>query len=90
MRAASRTVLRSLSRPLKVSTPSSPDSIGSNPPRFTVGQLVTVRYDPQNVSNARLAGRFRLWFVPMPLGGLGVLFLGVGIAWALFLGPDPT
>ncbi len=61
------------------------DLIGSNPPLLSVGQVVTVRYDPRNVSNARLAGRFRLWFVPALLGGLGVILLGAGIAIALFL-----
>ncbi len=65
------------------------DQLGSNPPRFQVGQEVSVRYDPKDPRNARLAGRFGLWLVPMLLGGLGLTFLGVGIALALFVDLNP-
>lgn len=44
-----------------------------------------MRYDPKDPSNARLAGLFGLWFVPVLLGGIGLISLIAGIAVALFI-----
>ncbi len=62
--------------------------MGSNPPRFQVGQVVSVRYDPKDPRKARLSGRLGLWFVPMLLSGVGLIFAAVGIALALFVDLD--
>lgn len=64
------------------------DRLGSRPPRFQVGQVVSVRHDPKDPREARLAGRLGLWFVPMLLSGVGLTFAAVGIALALFVDLD--
>ncbi|HVM11513.1 MAG TPA: DUF3592 domain-containing protein [Actinomycetota bacterium] len=66
------------------------DKLGSNPPSHQPGEMVEVRYLPSNPQKARLAGRFRTWFVPGLLGLLGIVFVGVGIPWYLSAGGDPS
>ena len=63
------------------------ENVGSNPPRFSVGQTVKVLYSPTDPSRARIPGFFGLWFVPTFLGLFGAALLAVGIFLALF-GPD--
>lgn len=58
------------------------DRIGSNPPRPRAGATVAVRYDPQRPYSARIGTGFRLWFVPVFLGGLGLAFLIVAAVMA--------
>jgi len=58
------------------------DSLASNPPRFQVGQQIEVLYDPGNPQNARINRWMSLYFVPVLLGGIGLIFGGVGIAIA--------
>lgn len=55
------------------------DSLSSNPPRFQVGQEIDVLYNPENPHNARINNRLNLYFLPALLGGLGLLFGGMGI-----------
>lgn len=55
------------------------DSLSSNPPRFQVGQQVDVLYNPNNPHDARINQWLNLYFVPVLLGGLGLLFGGMGI-----------
>lgn len=56
------------------------DSLSSNPPRFQVGQEIEVLYDPGNPQKARLNKWMNLYFVPLLLGGIGLIFGGVGLA----------
>ena len=56
------------------------DSISSNPPRFQVGQEIDVLYESGNPQKARINKWMNLYFVPVLLGGLGLIFGGVGIA----------
>lgn len=56
------------------------DSMSSNPPQFKEGQTIDVLYDPDNPHKARINKWFNLYFVPMLLGFLGLVFGGVGIA----------
>ena len=56
------------------------DSLSSNPPRFQVGQEIEVLYDPGNPQKAHLNKWINLYFVPVLLGGIGLIFGGVGIA----------
>ncbi len=56
------------------------DNMSSNPPQFKEGQIIDVLYDPQNPNKARINKWFNLYFVPLLLGFLGLIFGGVGIA----------
>jgi hypothetical protein len=49
-------------------------SFGSNPPRYSTGDAVTVRYDPASPYRARIDGFWGTWFPVVILGGLTVLF----------------
>ena len=55
------------------------ESMASNPPAGQPGDEVPMKYDPTDPDDARIAKPFRLWFLPVLLGGLGVVFLGVGV-----------
>lgn len=59
------------------------DSTSSNPPRYDIGETVTVRYDRTNPNLAEIDSRFPLWFLPACTGiGLFVAFIVVNI-WAV-------
>ena len=55
------------------------DSLSSNPPRFQVGQEIDVLYESGNPQKARINKWMNLYFVPVLLGGLGLIFGVVGI-----------
>lgn len=55
------------------------DSLSSNPPRFKEGQEIQVLYDPGNPRKARIKKWMNLYFVSVLLGGMGLIFGGVGI-----------
>jgi hypothetical protein len=59
-------------------------SMGSNPPAFGVGEMVTVRYLPDQPESAGIDAFFSLWFLPLMFGGMGAIFLLVagGMAFA--------
>jgi len=44
-----------------------------------VGQTINVLYDPDDPQKARINKWFNLYFVPMLLGFLGLVFGGIGI-----------
>ena len=56
------------------------DSLSSNPPQFQVGQEIDVLYESGNPQKARINKWMNLYFVPVLLGGMGLIFGGVGIA----------
>ena len=56
------------------------DSLSSNPPGFQVGQEIDVLYESGNPQKARINKWMNLYFVPVLLGGMGLIFGGVGIA----------
>jgi len=58
-------------------------SISSSPPRYVVGDRVSVIYDPANPSRARINSFWDLWFLPMILGVLSMFNLV--LYWALGL-----
>lgn len=63
-------------------------SLRTNPPQFKVGQTIDVLYEPENPSGARIKKWLNLYFVPLLLGFLGVVFgcVGVGVTLAELLG----
>ena len=58
--------------------------VGSSPPRYKEGDTLEVKYDPQDPNNARVAAGSSMWLVPVLLGGIGVVFLILGLALAIF------
>ena len=56
------------------------DRLSTNPPQFKEGQIIDVLYDPDNPNSARINKWFNLYFVPMLLGFLGLVFGGIGVA----------
>lgn len=59
--------------------------VGSTPPRYKVGDSVTVLYRAASPQDISLDEPFQLWFLSWLLGGLGSLFLIVGGAAVIFL-----
>jgi len=59
------------------------ESMASNPPAGQRGDTLQMKYDPANPQTARIAKTSRLWFMPIFLGGMGVLFLAVGAVLAV-------
>lgn len=59
------------------------DNLSSNPPMFKEGQVIDVLYDPENPQKARIKRWMSLYFVPLLLGGMGLIFGGVGVALAI-------
>jgi Protein of unknown function (DUF3592) len=53
-------------------------SVGSKPAAFGVGEAVKVLYDPERPGDARIDAFFQLWFLPIVLGGMGIIFAGIG------------
>lgn len=54
-------------------------NIRSSPPAHTVGEVIDVLYDPANPNDARIKKTSSLYFVPMLLGGMGIVFFCLGI-----------
>ena len=52
--------------------------IGTNPPRYAVGQVVGVKYDPQRPSNASIDSATNIWLVPGVLAAVGLALLVFG------------
>lgn len=57
--------------------------LGSNPPAFSVGERVRVRYDPANPQDARIDQYWQIWFLPTAFGAFGAPFLFGGIAFGV-------
>ena len=60
------------------------DNLSSNPPMFHEGQIIDVLYDPKNPQNARIKKWMSLYFVPALLGGMGLIFGGIGVVLLIF------
>lgn len=54
-------------------------SFGSNPPAYSRGDEVRVLYRPSRPHDAEIDGFFALWGVTSILGGIGAVFLIIGI-----------
>lgn len=60
------------------------DSLSSSPPMFQVGQTIDVLYDPENPQDARIKKWMSLYFVSLLLGGMGLVFGGIGVVLLIF------
>ncbi|MBK5971170.1 MULTISPECIES: DUF3592 domain-containing protein [Thiorhodovibrio] len=58
-------------------------SVGSNPPSHRPGETVEVLYPPDDPHKATLRSVLQLWFTEILLGGLGSLFLLIGLGFSL-------
>lgn len=61
-------------------------NIRSNPPQHQVGQVIEVLYNPSSPNDARIKSTTNLYFVPILLSGLGVVFFCMGIVMVVLLG----
>lgn len=60
------------------------DGLSSNPPMFHEGQVIDVLYDPENPQKARIKKWMSLYFVSVLLGGMGLIFGGIGVVLLIF------
>jgi hypothetical protein len=60
------------------------DGLSSNPPMFHEGQIIDVLYDPENPQKARIKKWMSLYFVSILLGGMGLIFGGIGMVMLVF------
>lgn len=60
------------------------DKLETNPPQFHEGAVVTILYDPQDPGRARIKKWMNLYFVPLLLGGMGLIFGGIGVVLLIF------
>ena len=58
--------------------------MSSNPPMFQEGQVIDVLYDPANPQKARIKRWMSLYFVSVLLGGMGLIFGGIGVVMLIF------
>jgi len=71
-------------RTLEGQTIEAGESMSSNPPMFREGQVIDVLYDPRNPQKARIKKWMSLYFVSVLLGGMGLVFGGVGVVSLVF------
>ncbi len=67
-------------------------ALDSTPPTYKVGEKITVLYDPDNPTNAKIEGLFGLWGIPLILaaiGGVECLLGAVSIAAGRWLSRRP-
>jgi hypothetical protein len=57
------------------------DGVSSNPPEYQVGQVVDILYDASHPQSARIAKTTSLYFAPILLAVLGIIFMGIGLVW---------
>jgi hypothetical protein len=50
-------------------------SSGSNPPTHAIGDTVTVNYPPGHPERGQINGFMDLWFLPLILGGIGIVLI---------------
>ncbi|WP_455382070.1 DUF3592 domain-containing protein [Salinispira pacifica] len=62
---------------------------GSQRPRFSVGDSVSVMYDPANPSDSRINSLWGVWGAPLILLGIGALFLLLGFVAPMGFGNMP-
>jgi hypothetical protein len=58
------------------------DDLSSNPPRFQVGQEIDILYESANPEKARINKGLNLYFEPLVLGGMALIFLLAGFVFS--------
>lgn len=58
-------------------------SVASRPAAYDEGEKVKVRFDPAKPDQARLDTFMENWFLPLLLGGMGLIFFGVGVGMTI-------
>jgi hypothetical protein len=58
-------------------------SVGTSPPAHRVGDTVSVAYDPDDPSDARLASFGTVFLVPLITGGIGLVFAPIGAVFVV-------
>ena len=56
-------------------------STSSMPAGFRVGDEVRVVYDPSDPNDAKIDAVMQLWFMPILVGIVGIVALGVWLIW---------
>ena len=57
------------------------DTMYSTPPAHKVGDIVEILYDPNNPQDARVVKSSSLYFAPILLAVMGVVFIGSAVVW---------
>lgn len=61
--------------------------VASRPPRYKVGEWVSIFYNPHNPTEAHLNGFMEIWFVTLMLVFFVLFMIGMGLlGWVLFGG----
>jgi hypothetical protein len=66
-------------RDLSGTTHQAKASSSSSSKGYAVGAKVPVRFMPNNPDDARIDSFMENWFAPLILGGLGIVFFGIGV-----------
>lgn len=53
----------------------------SNPPSHKVGDVIDILYDPNHPQSARVAKTSNLYFAPILLTVMGIIFIGSAAVW---------
>jgi len=57
----------------------SPSVKSNSYPLYSVGEVVKLRYNKNNPSDVEIDGFFSIWLSVIIMGGLGIIFLTIGI-----------
>jgi hypothetical protein len=57
------------------------ETVYSNPPSHAVGDVIDILYDPNHPQTARVAKTSNLYFAPILLAVIGLVFVASGAVW---------
>lgn len=58
--------------------------VGSDPPAFSIGEIVGIRYDPNNPHDAEIKSALTNWFFPLFTGAFFFVFFSIGLGLLLY------
>ena len=59
-------------------------SVGSSPPAYSVGEHVVILYHPEQPAQGRIHSFTELWLFALGFGGMGTLFVVIGVTVVLY------